>query len=153
MRFIGYNANPKDWKTGDCVVRVLAAATQKTWEEVYEELCEIGKKKCRMPNEDQVINAFLKQNGFFPVKQEKDECGNWLDIEQLIDTYPEDILVIRTRRHLTTALQGTLVDTWNCSGQKAGRFYVKMVTKELEGDLVRYLQFLEENKMKVRVRL
>ena len=153
MRFIRYNANPKDWKTGDCVVRALAAATQKTWEEVYEELCEIGKKKCRMPNEDQVINAFLKQNGFFPVKQEKDECGNWLDIEQLIDTYPEDILVIRTRRHLTTALQGTLVDTWNCSGQKAGRFYVKMVTKELEGDLVRYLQFLEENKMKVRVRL
>ena len=153
MRFIRYNANPKDWKTGDCVVRALAAATQKTWEEVYEELCEIGKKKCRMPNEDQVINAFLKQNGFFPVKQEKDEFGNWLDIEQLIDTYPEDILVIRTRRHLTTALQGTLVDTWNCSGQKAGRFYVKMVTKELEGDLVRYLQFLEENKMKVRVRL
>ena len=38
MRFIRYNANPKGWKTGDCVIRAVAAATQQTWDDVYDEL-------------------------------------------------------------------------------------------------------------------
>ena len=153
MRFIRYNANPKDWKIGDCVVRACAVANQITWEEAYEELCNIGKKKCRMPNDDCTIEAFLKENGFITMKQEKDVNGNWLDVEQLIEAHPDDILVIRVAHHLTVSIKGVLIDTWNCCASKTGRFYVKMLPKNEEGEIIRYLQFLDENKMKVRVRL
>ena len=60
MKFIKYNANPKGWKTGDCVVRGIAVGTQQTWEQVYDDLVNIGRKKCRMPNEEIVYSKYLK---------------------------------------------------------------------------------------------
>ena len=153
MKFIKFNANPKNWKTGDCVVRALTVATQSTWDDTYRELCEIGAKKCRMPNDDQSFEAFLKKKGFLSMKQEKDENGNWLSVEQLIEAHPDDILVIRVARHLTVAIKGVLIDTWNCGYSKTGRFYVKMIPDAMEGEIIRYLQFIDENRMVERRRL
>ena len=31
MKFINYNANPKGRKTGDCVIRAIAFALNKSW--------------------------------------------------------------------------------------------------------------------------
>ena len=73
MKFIKYNANPKDWKTGDCVIRAISTATQQSWDTVYEDLCKIGGKKCRMPNDTLVYSAYLKQHGFSEQKQKKHE--------------------------------------------------------------------------------
>ncbi len=43
-RFIAYNANPKNKKVDDCVVRALSKAIGKGWYEVYDELYNIGRK-------------------------------------------------------------------------------------------------------------
>ena len=36
MKYIEYNMNPKNKKTGDCVVRSISFATNKKWEKVLE---------------------------------------------------------------------------------------------------------------------
>lgn len=49
-----YNANPKNRRTDDCMIRALCFATGMTWESVLRELCEtaigtgydIGDKRC-----------------------------------------------------------------------------------------------------------
>ena len=62
MNLIKTNVNPKEWKhEGDCVVRALAQASGKNWIQVYDELYEIGRKKCRMPNSQKVYEEWLKQ--------------------------------------------------------------------------------------------
>ena len=36
--FIQYNPNPEGKSTGDCVIRALTKALNKSWEQVYVEL-------------------------------------------------------------------------------------------------------------------
>ena len=36
MEFVNYNANPKNKKTGDCVIRALCTALEDSWEQVYK---------------------------------------------------------------------------------------------------------------------
>lgn len=51
MSFQKRNLNPKGWKANDCVVRALSPALGCSWQETYFQLCKIGLKKYRMPNE------------------------------------------------------------------------------------------------------
>lgn len=155
QKFINYNANPKGWKhEGDCVVRAVAVATQTTWEDAYDKLYEIGKKKCRMSNSNQTYETYLKQNGFTQMKQIKNDSGRWLKVEELVEKFPNSILVISTSGHLTVAIKGVLIDTWNCGYSKSGRFFIKPIeSDEEEGEIIRYLQFIYENRTQVRVRL
>lgn len=152
-RFIKYNANPKGWKTGDCVIRAVAAATQQTWEEVYDDLYEIGKKKCRPINDPIVYNYYLKQKGFTEEKQMKHNNGNWYTIEEIIETFPDSILVMNCSHHLTVAIYGIIIDLWNTSYKPAGKFWKMDITEDNVTDVMQYLQFVEENKESIRVRL
>lgn len=154
MEFIKYNANPKKWKhEGDCVIRALASATQKKWEEVYKELSDIGLKKCRTSISNEVIDAFLKQYNFATMKQEKDSYGRWIDVESLVERFPNSILVIHCRGHLTVAIRDKLIDTWNCSSQKAGKFYIKSIENENKQQVGDYIQYVIDNREPERRKL
>lgn len=50
IKYVNYNANPKNRKTGDCVIRAIARATNQSWETVYAALCELGAKMKDMSN-------------------------------------------------------------------------------------------------------
>ena len=151
MKFIRYNANPKDWKTGDCVVRAVAAATQQSWDTVYEDLCKIGGKKCRMPNDTLVYSAYLKQHGFSEKKQKKHENGTKYSIKELVENYPNSIVVIHCTHHLTVAILGHLIDTWNPAYSTSGKFYLKVLVGEEYDEALNYLEWIKENKMSERM--
>lgn len=153
MRFIRYNANPKGWKTGDCVIRAVAAATQQTWDDVYDDLCAIGKKKGRMPNESYSYGAYLKEKGFTEEKQLKHSNGNWYTIEEVVKTYPNSILIMHCSHHLTVAINGVIIDLWNTSYKSAGKFWKKDITEDNVSDVMQYLDFVEENRLVERRRL
>ena len=125
--FIKDNVNPKGWKTGDCAVRALAKATQKSWDETYKELCDIGFKKKRMPNDQCCTRKYLLDNGFVEMKQMKDDYGNKMTVGELADYYKDGnfAIVVHTRRHLTCILLGDVIDSWNTSYQTAGYYYLK----------------------------
>lgn len=125
--FIKENVNPKGWKTGDCVVRALAKATQKSWDETYQELCDIGLKKKRMPSDSCCSRKYLLDHGFTEMKQMKDAYGNKMSVGELADYYKDGnyVLVVHTRRHLTCILLGDIIDSWNTSYQTAGYYYIK----------------------------
>lgn len=83
FRFMAYgksNGNyvffqPNTHKDGDCVIRACVKATGKTWYQVYDALCEIGRKLQRMPNDRKCVDIFLKELGFswWPLKAVKGE--------------------------------------------------------------------------------
>ena len=129
MEFVKENLNPKGWKTGDCVVRALAGANNRSWESTYLALCDIGAKKCRMPNDKATYEAFLKDNGW--VKQ---KMPVWYDafgkrhrytVRELIEEHPNKRMIISVANHLTFADKGTLIDTWNCGSKSVGNYWIK----------------------------
>lgn len=137
--FIKENLNPKGWKCGDCVIRACAKATQKSWDDAYNDLYAIAFKKKRMLNDDCVYNKFLLDNGFEYCKQMKDAYGNKFRVMDLISHYnkidlehnTKTTLVIHTRKHLTCVVSGDIYDTWNTNYEVAGYYYVK--SEENEG--------------------
>ena len=54
------NPNPLGKQTSDCVVRAIAIATNKSWREVYRELCDLGEIECEMPNSNYLWGLYLK---------------------------------------------------------------------------------------------
>lgn len=125
--FLKENMNPKGWKCGDCVIRACAKATNKSWDDTYQALYEIGFKKKRLPNDPCVFEKFLFDNGFEYHKQMKDSYGNKMTVAELANYYKDGnyVLAVHTRKHLTCILLGDIIDSWNTSYEIAGYYYIK----------------------------
>ena len=55
MTYIRHTANPKN-ETNDCIVRSIANATNRPWQDVMRELCDIAIDMYQMPNNSGVID-------------------------------------------------------------------------------------------------
>lgn len=129
MEFIKRNENPKGWKTGDCVVRALTTATEMDYLDVYDTLYQIGRKKCRMPNDKIVYEKFLQDNGFTNCKMPRHNDNSRYTVSELIDELGEgNILVMNVAHHVTVSVNDKLVDLWNCGGKSVGNYFIKPIT-------------------------
>lgn len=132
MEFIKLNVNPKGWKTGDCVVRALTTATEMEWLEVYDGLCEIGRKKCRMPNDKITYEKFLKEQGFINCKMPRHADGSRYTVRELVDELGEgNILVMNVAHHVTVSVGDKLVDLWDCSSKSVGNYFKKASNRKI----------------------
>lgn len=125
MKFTPYNANPKGWKTDDCVIRAIAYATQKTWNEVFDILCAIGSKKCRMPNDDIVWQKYLENIGWVKHHQPKWPDGTKYTVKEFADRFAPTMAIVRVANHLTVIEGRCLMDTWDCSYKTVGNYWTK----------------------------
>lgn len=60
-----YNPNPCGRSVGDCAVRAVAKALNRTWEEAYAMIAANGFAMGDMPSSNSVWGAVLRQNGFY----------------------------------------------------------------------------------------
>lgn len=124
-----YNRNPKDKLTNDCVIRAIATATEKTWGEVYNTLCEMGLKYGLMPNDPKCYERYLKELGWVKHNQpRKDDNTKYSGSEFVKTTEYRNIknnAVIAKigSHHMTVIVNGKIYDTWNCSGNKIGNYW------------------------------
>lgn len=148
MSWYKYNANPKGWKDGDCVIRSVSSALNQDWSTTFGDLCKIAAKKCRMPNSEQVYNKYLEDHGFIKMKQLKHDDGTKYTVQEVANEHEDCILLIHCAHHLTCAVGGRIVDTWYCGRKTAGRYWLFRPTKqedienlnELEYKLMMYYQ-------------
>lgn len=125
MNYINYNKNPKQWKhEGDCVIRAIATAESKDWKETYQELVEYGLKCCRVINSKNCYEKLLKKHGWIKMPQPKHSDNSKYTVAELIKMHPDELLLITMRRHITVAVKGNLLDTWNCSEQYVSNYFV-----------------------------
>lgn len=119
--------------TNDCIIRSINLATApETWkmmywcclgkgyEKVRDGLFEIAKELCRMPNDDVVVDAYLKDIGL--IKQSPlTHSGN---LKYKIGNFPlKGTYIIRCSGHWTCLKDGVVLDTWDCRDWKAQSFY------------------------------
>lgn len=125
MSFIKTNLNPRENKTNDCVVRAIMKATGKTWQEVFDGLCEISRQDFKMPNSKDVFAKYLSSLGFIKMPMPKD-LGRRIKLSIFAMTVGKDkTCVVSVVSHLVAVSNGNIYDTWDCSSKCVGNYWVK----------------------------
>lgn len=125
MEYVKRNVNPKGKSTSDCVVRAIAIATGKSWEEVYNVLCETGRRMCMMPNSKGVYADYLESIGWLKNKMPRHASGTRFKVSELADTYRRATMIVEVCGHLTVISDCMLTDTWNCGKKCVYNYYTK----------------------------
>lgn len=119
--FIYTNPNPIDKKTGDCVIRAIAIATNSTWEEAYMDLCMEGLLMADLPNSNAVWSSYLRKHGY---KRSviPNTCPDCYTVEDFAEDHPFGTYVLCSGTHTVTVVSGNILDAWN-SSQEIPTFY------------------------------
>lgn len=113
MYFENYNANPNNKKTGDCVVRALSKALDKSWDVVYMDLCEIGFELKVMPNDDECYMEYLKSKGFTKETIKVTKGSKRPTVTSFTKEHQEGTYILRVANHLVTVKDGKYFDIWD----------------------------------------
>ena len=114
--------------TNDCAIRSINLATAPdTWKKFgsgYEikrdSLFEIAKELCRMPNDDLVVDEYMKIQGI----KKQSPLTHHGKKKYKIGNFPlEGTYIIRCSGHWTCLRDGVVLDTWDCREWKAQSFY------------------------------
>lgn len=134
--FSFYNHNPKDRRTGDCVIRAIGLATSQSWEGTLQDLCECALKYKLSPLSVENFNKYLKTLGFVKCKQaRKSDNTKYMGYEfvkYLISKEVTSPVVASIGSHHVTVFAKldsrdsiTCCDIWNPNEYCVGNFWVK----------------------------
>lgn len=121
--FKNLNINPKSRKAGDCVIRAIAKASGKSWHTVFDELTDLARSECAMPNDRPIVKKYLERIGFHKVSvQPKPGCSRFR-VKELAEQLKTPAVVF-IAGHLT-AIDGfgNYIDTWDCGDKCAYQLF------------------------------
>lgn len=112
MPYSKYNPNPEGKSVGDCPVRALAKALDRSWEEVYIGLCLQGFLMGDLPNADRVWSTYLRDEGFERHTIPSDKW-DFYTIEDFANDHPQGTYVLGCDGHVLCVKDGEWYDSWN----------------------------------------
>lgn len=125
MPYSYYNPNPAGRAVGDCAVRAVSKALDRSWEEVYTALALKGFCFGDLPNADSVWGAYLKENGFHR-RMLPDSCPECYTVADFAKDNPRGIFVLSMPgRHVVTVEDGVYFDSWDSGGEVPTYYYFK----------------------------
>lgn len=128
------NVNPKDKTTGDCVLRAIAGATGKDWDEVLDDLVSLAHKYKLMPNDTKLYGRYLDSLGYIKEKQPRKADGRKYtgsEFCRYLDSHEAgvDVLAHIGGHHIVhiACIDGRykVVDTWNSTEYTIGNYWIR----------------------------
>ena len=131
------NRNPKNVRTTDCVIRGLAGAVNKSWEDVYKELFSLAIRYSRPAEDDFIVEKYLENNGAIRIAQPRtcsgkklygrEVCGliqegKFIDNDGVVIPYKNYYLNLGSG-HAACIVNGKIQDIWNSSLEKVGKMW------------------------------
>lgn len=115
-RYVSYNANPLRNQVGDCVVRAIARAEGKSWDEVYAGVCLEGAYLGDMPTANTVWGSYLRRLGY---KRTAVDCGDKMDysVVDYCGDHPTGVYILALPSHVVAVCDGRYFDTWDCGNE------------------------------------
>ena len=118
--YVSYNANPSAARVGDCTIRAISKALDKSWEETYVDLCVQGFMMGDLPSPNSIWSAYLKHKGF--KRRTIEDCPDCYDVENFCEEHKKGIFVLGTGSHAVTVIDGNYFDAWD-SGKETPVYY------------------------------
>ena len=119
--FVFKNSNPSGSYVGDCVIRAISIATNKSWYDVFVELCLQGLIMYDMPSSNRVWNEYLKSKGYTRHIVPND-CPECYTIKNFCNEYFKGTYIVGTGTHVVAVIDGNYYDTWD-SGDESPIYY------------------------------
>lgn len=119
-----YNPNPVGRRTEDCSVRAVAKALGISWDDAHDLLSYASKQMGTIMNENDVISAVLRQNGFHR-ESLPNFCPDCYTIKDFARDNPRGIYVLGTGSHIVTVINGDWFDMWNSGDEVPQYFWTK----------------------------
>lgn len=128
--FYYINLNPKNRVVGDCVIRALCALPDNAWNwyKTFDELCEIARKKCCTPSNDEAWDKWLADHGYvrYPMPRKPNrklyKLGEFVKSDYIND---DESVIVSVSNHLTCIVNRKVHDIWDCTGYTVRRYYRK----------------------------
>lgn len=116
-----YNPNPTGRKVEDCSIRAIAKALGLDWEGAYATVTAQGFLMGDMPHSNSVWGSVLRVHGFKRGNVPSD-CPDCYTAKDFLEAHPQGTYVLGFGRHVATAVDGTLYDSWD-SSQEIPQYY------------------------------
>lgn len=126
MAFVYFNPNPSNQRVGDCVVRALVKALNRTWESVYIEIACEGLKYYDMPSSNYVWGMYLQRHGF-EQRMIPSLCPSCTTVSDFAKEHAEGTYVLACQSHVVTVVNGRFYDTWDSGGEIVLYYWQKKV--------------------------
>lgn len=118
-----YNNNPQNKRVGDCVIRAIAKALGKDWNEIYIDLSMEGYKQSDSFQSMSVWGSYLKENGWQQMLL-PDTCPACYTVRQFCVDNPQGYFILVTGSHVIAVIDGVYFDTWD-SGDEVPVYFFK----------------------------
>lgn len=125
--YIYANPNPGNKTVGDCVIRALSLLLDLSWDQVYDELTDLGHEMYDMPSSNQVWSEYLYTKEYsrsiIP-----DTCPFCYRVCDFCDDHLSGRYLLAMGTHVVAVIDGDYYDTWD-SGQEIPIYYFKRRNK------------------------
>lgn len=125
MAFVKHTANPKN-ETNDCIVRSIANATGRPWQDVMRELCDIAIELCLMPNDSEVVDEYMYRRQTYVYNPEvtltMNKNGN-VTVEEFASQNPDGRFVLCCQGHGVSLINGDWYDLTDCAKDVVVEYY------------------------------
>ena len=118
--WIEYLNNPLGLRVGDCVIRAISKALDKSWEETYVDLCVQGFMMGDLPNSNAIFSAYLRHKGF--KRHTIEDCPDCYSVDDFCQDHPKGVFVIGTGTQAVCVIDGCYYDAWQ-SGRETPTYY------------------------------
>lgn len=119
--FIYENPNPGNRRVGDCVIRALSILLDCSWNNIYDDLSDLGREMFDLPSSNEVWTEYLYANNFTR-KIIPDTCPACYTIKEFCEEHRYGRYLLATGTHVVAVIDGNYYDTWD-SGNEVPVYY------------------------------
>ena len=110
--YIPTNPNPNGAYVEDCVIRAIAIATGKSWDETYINICLQGYLMKNMPSVNKVWGSYLTSSGFVRSSLPTN-CPDCYTVRDFCAENKTGIYILATGSHVVAVVDGNYCDAWD----------------------------------------
>ncbi len=112
--YVFANPNPHKLITDDCVIRAIALAEGRPWEDVYVDLFVEGYIEKELPNANGVWGQYLIDKGY-QRHSLPDTCPMCYTLKDFCNDHPDGTYIVGTGTHAVCVIKGDIFDVWDSS--------------------------------------
>lgn len=120
-----HNENPKDNRTGDCVVRAIATLTGQSWDKVLTDLMVYALKYKMMPNDVKCYDKYLSDLGYKKQKQPRKDDNKKFTGKEFVEIFKGECVAHIGGHHIVCIKKHKVHDIWDSTEGCIGNYWTK----------------------------